>query len=81
MLMSYENQIQLEIRFRKNHAKIKGSAVRIKSKKPNGKKTMKEKKNGGCHAGIWTRIPTSSSENSAASKGHAIAISISFENW
>ena len=44
MLMSYENQIQLEIRFRKNLAKLKGSAVRIKSKKPNGKKTMKEKK-------------------------------------
>ena len=42
--MSYENQIQLKIRFRKNLAKLKGSAVRIKSKKPNGKKTMKEKK-------------------------------------
>ena len=34
----------LEIRFRKNLAKLTGSAVRIKSKKPKGKKTMKEKK-------------------------------------
>ena len=35
---------KLEIRFRKTLAKLKGSAVRIKSKKPKGKKTMKEKK-------------------------------------
>ena len=47
-----QEQITLEIRFRKNLAKLKGSAVRIKSKKPKGKKTMKEKKNGGCQAGI-----------------------------
>ena len=38
-------QVKLEIRFSKNFAKLKGSAVRIKSKKPKGKKTMKEKKN------------------------------------
>ena len=36
MLMSYENQIQLEIRFRKNLAKLKGSALRIKSVFPAG---------------------------------------------
>ena len=34
----------LEIRFRKNLAKLTGSAVRINSNKPKGKKTMKEKK-------------------------------------
>ena len=40
---------------------------------------MKEKKTGSCHAGIWTRIPTSSSEKSAASKvGHAIATPFRF---
>ena len=61
-----------KIRFRKNLAKLKGSAVRIKSKKPKGKKTMKEKKTGSCHGGIWTRIPTSSSEKSAASNQWAM---------
>ena len=35
---------KLEIRFRKNLAKLTGSAVRINSKKPKGKKKMKEKK-------------------------------------
>ena len=35
---------KLEIRSRKNLAKLTGSAVRIKSKKPKGKKTMKENK-------------------------------------
>ena len=44
--------IILEIRFRKNLAKLKGSAVRIKSKKPKGKKTMTEKKTGSSHGGI-----------------------------
>ena len=39
------SNLRLEIRFRKNLAKLKGSAVRIKSKKLKGKKTMKEKKN------------------------------------
>ena len=34
----------LEIRFRENLAKLTGSAVRINSKKPKGKNTMKEKK-------------------------------------
>ena len=34
---------ELEIRFRKNLAKLTGSAVRVKSKKPKGKKTMKGK--------------------------------------
>ena len=33
---------------------------------------MKEKKNGNCHARIWTRIPTSSSEKSAASNHRAM---------
>ena len=64
MLMSYENQIKLEIRFRKNLAKLKGSAVRIKSKKPNGKKTMKEKKKKGIVASGFEHscTPTSSGE-------------------
>ena len=48
-----QNNIKLEIRFCKNLAKLTGSVVRIKSKKPKGKKTMKEKKKtGGSHAGI-----------------------------
>ena len=34
----------LEIRFRKNLAKLTGSSVRINSKKPKRKRTMKEKK-------------------------------------
>ena len=42
----------LEIRFRKNLAKLTVSAVRINSKKPKRKKTMKEKKTGCYHAGI-----------------------------
>ena len=63
----------LELRFRKNLAKLKGSAVRIKSKKLKGKKKRwKKKKNGSCHAGIWTRIPTSSSEKRAASNHWAM---------
>ena len=33
---------------------------------------MKEKKNGSCHAGISTRIPTSSSGKSAASNHWAM---------
>ena len=36
--------LKLEIRFRKNLSKLTRSAVRINSKKPKGKKTMKEKK-------------------------------------
>ena len=44
--------VKLEIRFRKNLAKLTGSAVRINSKKPKGKKTMKEKKNVSSHAGV-----------------------------
>ena len=36
--------ITLEIRFRKNLAKLTGPAVSLDSKKPKGKKTMKEKK-------------------------------------
>ena len=44
---------KLEIRFRKNLAKLTGSAVRIDSKKPKGKKTMKGiKKPGNSHNGI-----------------------------
>ena len=46
------NIILLEIRFHKNLAKLTGSAVRINSKKPKGKKKMKEKKTGNGHAGI-----------------------------
>ena len=41
-LKKYEIINKLEIRFRKNLAKLTGSAVRIYSKKPKGKKTMKE---------------------------------------
>ena len=33
---------------------------------------MKEKKTGSCHGGIWSRIPTSSSEKSAASNQWAM---------
>ena len=66
------DKFKLEIRFRKNLAKLTGSAVRINSKKPKGKKTMKEKKTGRCHAGIWTCIPTSSSEKSAVSNHWAM---------
>ena len=51
-LQSQNNTVQLEIRFRKNLAKLKGSAVRLKSKKPKGKETMKEKKTGTYHGGI-----------------------------
>ena len=43
---------KLEIRFRKNLAKLTGSAVRINSKKPKGKKNYERKQNGGIHAGI-----------------------------
>ena len=43
---------KLEIRFRKNLAKLTGSAVRINSKKPKGKKNDERKQNGGSHAGI-----------------------------
>ena len=58
----------LEIRFRKNLAKLTGSAVRINNKKPKGKNTMKEKKEtGSSHAGIWTCTPTSSCQKSAIS--------------
>ena len=39
-----QNNIKQEIRFCKNLTKLTGSAVRINSKKPKGKKTMKEKK-------------------------------------
>ena len=39
-----EGTIKLEICFRKNFAKLTGLAVRINSKKPKGKNTMKEKK-------------------------------------
>ena len=35
---------------------------------------MKEKKNGGCHEGIRTRIPSSSSEISAASSHWAMRL-------
>ena len=54
------------MRFRKILAKLTGSAVRINSKKPKRKKTMK-KKNGSNHTGNWTCTPTSSGENSATS--------------
>ena len=37
-------QLYQETRFRKDLAKLTRSAVRINSKKPKGKKTMKEKK-------------------------------------
>ena len=36
--------LKLEIRFRKNFAKLTGSAVRINSKKPKGKKNDERKK-------------------------------------
>ena len=39
------------MRFRKILAKLTGSAVRINSKKPKRKKTMKKKKNGSNHTG------------------------------
>ena len=39
----YTTILKLEIRFRKDLAKLTRSAVRINSKKPKGKKTMKEK--------------------------------------
>ena len=58
---------KLEISFRKNLAKLTGPAVRLDSKKPKGKKKRwKKKKTGTRDAGIWTCIPTSSSEKSAA---------------
>ena len=63
---------KLEIHFRKNLAKLTGSAVRIDSKKPKGKKTMKEKKNGSSHAGMWTYTPSSSSGKSDASDHSAM---------
>ena len=37
----------LEIRYQKNLAKLKGSAVRINGNKPKGKNTMKEKNSSG----------------------------------
>ena len=43
---------KLEIRFRKNLAKLTGSAVRINSKKPKAKKNDERKENGGSDAGI-----------------------------
>ena len=43
-LHTVERKSLLEIRFRKNLAKLLGSAVRINSKKPNGTKTIKERK-------------------------------------
>ena len=48
--------LKLEMRFRKSLVKLTGSAMRIKSKKPKGKKTMKEKKkkevaSPGCESG------------------------------
>ena len=42
----------LEIRFRKNLAKLTGPAVRLDSKKPKGEKKDDRKKTGNCHAGI-----------------------------
>ena len=62
---------KLEICFRKNLAKLTGSAVRINSKKPKGNKTMKQK-NGSSHAWFWTCIPTSSSEKSTVSDHSAM---------
>ena len=56
-----KQQNKLEICFRKNLAKLTGSAVRINSKKPKGKKTMKEKKNGSRQKEP-SCTPTSSSE-------------------
>ena len=67
-----EGTIKLEICFRKIFTKLTGLAVRIYSKKPKGKNTMKEKKNGGSHAGISTCTPTASSEKSAASDHSAM---------
>ena len=43
---------KLEISFRTNLAKLTGSAVRINSKKPKGKKNDERKKSGGSHGGM-----------------------------
>ena len=55
--------LKLEIRFRKNLAKLTRSAVRINSTNPKGKKTMKGKKKEVATQGYeYSCTPTSSSE-------------------
>ena len=61
----------LEIRFRKNLAKLTGSAVRINSKKLKGKKTMKGKKNLGEATPGFESAPQLTPANKSAAFDHS----------
>ena len=52
MFIQRLNFKKMEIHFCKTLAKLTGSAVRINSKKPKGKKNDERKQNRGSHAGI-----------------------------